>query len=40
MFHLTNKFLDHWKPNLCIFIDSEIWPNLILNINKKEIPYY
>ena len=38
MFHLTNKFLDHWKPNLCIFIDSEIWPNLILNINKKEIP--
>ena len=36
--HLTNKFLDHWKPNLCIFIDSEIWPNLILNINKKEIP--
>ena len=36
--HLTNKFLNHWKPNLCIFIDSEIWPNLILNINKKEIP--
>jgi len=35
---LTNKFLDHWKPNLCIFIDSEIWPNLILNISKKEIP--
>jgi len=36
--NLTNKFLDHWKPNLCIFIDSEIWPNLILDINKKEIP--
>ena len=35
---LTNKFLDHWKPNLCIFIDSEIWPNLILNISEKEIP--
>jgi len=35
---LTNKFLEHWKPNLCIFIDSEIWPNLILNINKKKIP--
>ena len=38
MVHLTNKFLDHWKPNLCIFIDSEIWPNLILNISKKKIP--
>ena len=35
---LTNKFLEHWKPNLSIFIDSEIWPNLILNINKKKIP--
>jgi len=36
--YLTNKLLDHWKPNLCIFIDSEIWPNLILNISKKKIP--
>jgi len=35
---LTNKFLEHWKPNLSVFIDSEIWPNLILNINKKKIP--
>jgi len=35
---LTNKFLDHWKPNLSIFIDSEIWPNLILQINEKKIP--
>ena len=35
---LTNKFLNHWKPNLCILIDSEIWPNLILNISKKKIP--
>ena len=34
----TNKFLDHWKPNLSIFIDSEIWPNLILQISKKKIP--
>ena len=35
---LINKFLEHWKPNLSIFIDSEIWPNLILQINKKKIP--
>ena len=35
---LTNKFLEHWKPNLCIFIDSEIWPNLISQISKKKIP--
>ena len=35
---LTKKFLEHWKPNLSIFIDSEIWPNLILQINEKKIP--
>ena len=33
---LTKKFLEHWKPNLSIFIDSEVWPNLILQINKKN----
>jgi len=35
---LTNKFLEHWKPNLSIFIDSEVWPNLILDISEKKIP--
>ena len=33
---LTKKFLEHWKPNLSIFIDSEIWPNLILQIGEKK----
>ena len=35
---LTRKFLDHWRPNLSIFIDSEVWPNLILQISEKKIP--
>jgi len=35
---LTKKFLEHWNPNLSIFIDSEIWPNLISQISKKKIP--
>ena len=36
----VNKFLNYWNPNLAIFIDSEIWPNLILNIKKKIFLYY
>ena len=35
---LNKKFLEHWKPNLSVFIDSEIWPNLILQISEKKIP--
>ena len=34
----VNKFLNHWSPNLSIFIDSEIWPNLIYDIKKRNIP--
>ena len=25
---LTNHFINHWKPKLAIFVDSEIWPNM------------
>ena len=35
---LTNKFINIWKPQLAIFIDSEIWPNMFYNLNKKKIP--
>ena len=33
--HHSNKFLNYWKPSVAIFIDSEIWPNMINNIKKK-----
>ena len=37
--YLSNKFLDYWKPNLAIFIDSEIWPNMLTNLKKKSIAH-
>ena len=33
----TNKFLSYWDPSMVIFIDSEIWPNMITNIKNKSI---
>ena len=35
---LTKKFLDYWKPSIAIFIESEIWPNMFIEIKKKSIP--
>jgi len=34
----TKKFLNYWKPSIAIFIESEIWPNMIINIKRKNIP--
>jgi len=35
---LTKHFINHWKPKLAIFVDSEIWPNMFNNLYKKKIP--
>ena len=34
----TEKFLNHWDPSIAIFIDSEIWPNMILNLKRRKKP--
>ena len=33
----SRRFLEYWKPSNAIFIDSEIWPNMVNNIKKKSI---
>tara|TARA_B100000963_G_scaffold192203_1_gene167285 strand:- start:10376 stop:11650 length:1275 start_codon:yes stop_codon:yes gene_type:complete len=34
---LIKKFLYLWKPDKIFLVDSEIWPNLILNAKKNKI---
>ena len=34
----VNKFIKYWKPNLAIFVESEIWPCMFNKLNKKNIP--
>jgi 3-deoxy-D-manno-octulosonic-acid transferase len=34
----TARFLDHWKPALGLFVESDLWPNLILTAARRGIP--
>ena len=36
---LTKHFINHWKPKLAIFVDSEIWPNMLTNLKKNSIDH-
>lgn len=36
--YLIRKFLNFWRPSKAFFIDSEFWPNMILELKKKKIP--
>ncbi|MEM0899801.1 MAG: lipid IV(A) 3-deoxy-D-manno-octulosonic acid transferase [Pseudomonadota bacterium] len=34
----VSRFLSHWKPDLAIFAESEIWPMTILELGARRIP--
>ena len=34
----VHGFLDHWRPQLAIWTESEIWPNLITETARRKIP--
>ena len=36
--YLTKKFIKYWKPQVALFIDSEIWPNMFDNLKINKIP--
>ena len=29
------RFLDHWRPDLAVFVESELWPNLLLGAKAR-----
>lgn len=34
----VENFLDHWKPDLAVWTESELWPALITRTAKRDIP--
>ncbi|HEX4636055.1 MAG TPA: 3-deoxy-D-manno-octulosonic acid transferase [Rhizomicrobium sp.] len=31
------RFLDHWKPDIGLFVESDLWPNLILTAQARGV---
>ena len=36
--HYMARFLKHWKPDLGLIAESELWPNMLLEADKRDIP--
>jgi 3-deoxy-D-manno-octulosonic-acid transferase len=34
----VGRFLKHWQPDLAIWVESELWPNLLHETQEKGIP--
>jgi 3-deoxy-D-manno-octulosonic-acid transferase len=34
----VQRFLGHWRPDLAVLVESEIWPNLVLETKALDIP--
>ncbi len=34
----TSRFLDHWRPNMALWMESELWPAMLSQIKTRGIP--
>jgi len=32
------RFIDHWKPDMVLWAESDFWPNMLQEIKKRDIP--
>lgn len=32
------RFLDHWRPDLAIFAESELWPTMLRTLRRRKLP--
>lgn len=33
----ARRFLDHWRPDLAVFVESELWPNLLRGAKARGV---
>jgi 3-deoxy-D-manno-octulosonic-acid transferase len=34
----VNRFLDHWRPDVAMWVEQELWPNLVLATQARGVP--
>ena len=34
----VERFLDHWRPDLALWVESELWPNLVASTHRHGVP--
>jgi 3-deoxy-D-manno-octulosonic-acid transferase len=34
----VGRFLDHWRPDLALFVESDLWPNTIIEASDRGVP--
>jgi 3-deoxy-D-manno-octulosonic-acid transferase len=34
----VRRFLDHWRPDLALFVEQDLWPNLVVEASARSVP--
>jgi 3-deoxy-D-manno-octulosonic-acid transferase len=34
----VRRFINHWRPDIALWVESEFWPNIIIETREKHIP--
>ena len=34
----TARFLNHWRPDVILWMESELWPNMLMQVRERSIP--
>jgi 3-deoxy-D-manno-octulosonic-acid transferase len=34
----VRRFLAHWRPDLALFVESDLWPNMVIEASAQNVP--
>jgi 3-deoxy-D-manno-octulosonic-acid transferase len=34
----VRRFLDHWRPDLALLVESDLWPNMVIETSAQGVP--